>query len=205
MLVPFAASEIVMIERKSRFIGCVWLVQSEDEARKRISETNERHPDATHCVYAYDIKAQNISRFSDAGEPKGTAGMPVFDVFRREEVTNYCCTVTRYFGGILLGAGGLIRAYAGTAKLALDAAGLAELRPFAELTVLAEYGHLGHIRAFLQSAGYAEEAAEYGVDVTLRLRVPVEALPFIEENIRERTAGRAVILQTDDLLLPVRI
>ena len=103
--VPFCDAEIEFIERKSRFIGNVFLISSEQEAKEKIDEVRILQEGASHVVYAYDIHAENATRFSDDGEPKGTAGPPVYEIFRREGLTNYCCTVTRYFGGILLGAG----------------------------------------------------------------------------------------------------
>ena len=119
--VPASDASAEFIERKSRFIGTIWKVETEEEALAHIKEMNEKHRDATHNVYAYIIKENNIMRYSDNGEPQGTAGMPTLEVLRREGITNVLCVVTRYFGGILLGAGGLVRAYAHSAKIALTA------------------------------------------------------------------------------------
>lgn len=138
-LVPFDFGEDVLIEKKSRFIGRVWNVTTEDEAKKLIEQTRKENREAVHNVFAYIIKEGNITRFSDDGEPQGTAGMPVLEVIRREGLTNVLCIVTRYFGGILLGAGGLVRAYNSTAKLAVDAAGIAEMRSFAIIEIDIDY------------------------------------------------------------------
>ncbi len=107
-LVPTGYGEDEFIEKKSRFIGRVWLVESEEEALARIQEMKKQHYDATHNCWAYIIRDGAV-RFSDDGEPGGTAGMPILQTLQREELNNIVCVVTRYFGGILLGAGGLVR------------------------------------------------------------------------------------------------
>ena len=104
-IIPAGDGEIEYVEKRSRFIGRVWRVESEAQALERLRETRERHWDATHNVYAYALHEGGIMRYSDDGEPSGTAGMPVLDVFRKAGVQDFCCVVTRYFGGILLGAG----------------------------------------------------------------------------------------------------
>lgn len=121
-LVPTGDGEAQFIERRSRFIGHIFLTETEEEALARLKQMREQYWDATHNVYAYIIR-DGATRFSDDGEPGGTAGMPVLQVLQREELYNVTCVVTRYFGGILLGAGGLVRAYAHGAKIAVDAAG----------------------------------------------------------------------------------
>ena len=108
-------------EKRSRFIGYCKPVTSEEEATRFISQIRSKHWDARHNVYAYSLREGNIKRYSDDGEPSGTAGMPVLDVIVKNEVFDVCVVVTRYFGGILLGTGGLVRAYSQAAKLALDA------------------------------------------------------------------------------------
>ena len=120
--VPTGASETELVEKRSRFLGHVWPVESEEEARARIEEIRKKHYDARHHCWCYRIREGGVERYSDDGEPQGTAGQPMLNVFQREGVTNVCCVVTRYFGGILLGAGGLVRAYTQSAKDALDAA-----------------------------------------------------------------------------------
>ena len=108
--IPTQASETEFVEKRSRFIGHVWRVDSEEEARARIEEMKKRYYDARHNCWCYLIKDGPV-RYSDDGEPQGTAGQPMLNVFQREGVVNVVCVVTRYFGGILLGAGGLVRAY----------------------------------------------------------------------------------------------
>ena len=123
-LVPAGFGEAEYIEKRSRFIGRVWPVADEAQALEHLREIREQHWDAKHNVYAYIIREGGIMRYSDDGEPGGTSGMPTLNVFRSEEIQNVCCVITRYFGGVLLGSGGLVRAYSNTAKMALDAAGI---------------------------------------------------------------------------------
>ena len=121
-LVPTDFGQDEFVEKKSRFIGRVWPVETEAEALEKIQEMKKQHYDATHNCWAYVIK-DGPMRFSDDGEPGGTAGNPMMQVLQRENLYNVVCVVTRYFGGILLGAGGLVRAYTKGAKIAIDAAG----------------------------------------------------------------------------------
>jgi len=204
-LVPFQDAEAEMTEKKSRFIGNVFIVQSEEEALARIQEVAERHQSASHGVYAYDIHAMNITRFSDAGEPKGTAGMPVLDVFRKRGVTNFVCVVTRYFGGILLGAGGLVRAYGATAALALNAAGLAKMSPFTRLEILCEYPYFEKLKYLLKDYPIREEETAYDLDVTHTVLLPEAQAEPLTEAVMNLTGGRAIVTPTDTIMLPERI
>ena len=122
--IPTGHSEAELVEKRSRFIGQVWRVETEEEARERVEQVRKKYHDARHHCWCYLLREGGVLRYSDDGEPQGTAGQPMLNVFLKEEVTNAVCVVTRYFGGILLGAGGLTRAYGSTAKLALDGAGL---------------------------------------------------------------------------------
>ena len=108
-------------EKRSRFIGYVKPVKTEAEATEFINSIRSKHWDARHNVYAYSLREGNIKRYSDDGEPSGTAGMPVLDVITKNEVYDVCVVVTRYFGGVLLGTGGLVRAYSQGSKIALEA------------------------------------------------------------------------------------
>ncbi len=203
-LVPFSSSEVEYIEKKSRFIGNVFLVQNEAEALARIREIAERHQRATHGVYAYDIHADNVTRFSDAGEPKGTAGMPVLDVFRKRKVTNFVCIVTRYFGGILLGAGGLVRAYSQTAVMALDAAGEARMAPYTRLEILIEYPYFEKLRHMLKSFPIRSEETAYDLDVTHTVLLPASRKDELTAAVNECTAGRAIVTEQETVFLPER-
>ena len=139
-LVPFEDAESEFTEKRSRFISHLWRVETEAEARARIEEMKKKYYDARHNCWCYLLKEGNIVRYSDDGEPQGTAGQPMLNVFQREEVANVCCVVTRYFGGVLLGAGGLTRAYTKGAKDALDAAGIARMSLWTVLPPAASSG-----------------------------------------------------------------
>ena len=123
--VPFENGESAFTEKRSRFISHIWRVETEAEARERIEEMKKRYYDARHNCWCYLLQEGGVVRYSDDGEPQGTAGQPMLNVFQRESVTNVCCVVTRYFGGVLLGAGGLTRAYTKGAKDPVDAVGRA--------------------------------------------------------------------------------
>ena len=133
-LIPTDFGEDEFYEKKSHFIGRVWPVETEEAALEKIPQMKKQHYDATHNCWAYIIKDGAV-RFSDDGEPGGTAGMPMLQVLQREGLYNVCCVVTRYFGGILLGAGGLVRAYTKGAKIAVDAAGKSMKRVWTVLYV----------------------------------------------------------------------
>ena len=145
-LIPTGAAETELVEKRSRFIGHVWPVDSEEEARGWIEAMKKKYYDARHNCWCYRIKEGGVERYSDDGEPQGTAGQPMLNVFQREEVTNVCCVVTRYFGGVLLGAGGLVRAYTQSAKDALDAAGISVVRRWVETAVTCPYSFFERVR-----------------------------------------------------------
>ena len=151
-LVPTGDGEAQFIERRSRFIGHIFLTETEEEALARLKQMREQYWDATHNVYAYIIR-DGATRFSDDGEPGGTAGMPVLQVLQREELYNVTCVVTRYFGGILLGAGGLVRAYAHGAKIAVDAAGRSIKRIWTNVYLPCPYSWYERIRLEVAAFG----------------------------------------------------
>ena len=130
--VPFETAESEFVEKRSRFISHLWLVETEEEAQEHIRAMKKHYHDARHNCWCYILRSGTV-RYSDDGEPQGTAGQPMLNVFEREGVYNVCCVVTRYFGGILLGAGGLTRAYTRGAKDALIASGVATF-PLRELS-----------------------------------------------------------------------
>lgn len=189
-LVPAGAGKAEYIEKRSRFIGAVYPCETEAEALEWIKKTGEEHREARHNVYAYIIKENNIMRYSDNGEPQGTAGMPTLEVFRREGVENVVCITTRYFGGILLGAGGLTRAYAHTAKLALDAAGIAQMREWAQFSVVIPYQLFEIVKRMLEDNGAILENTDYGADVTVFGLIPMEEFELLSARIIDGTAGQ---------------
>lgn len=186
--IPTGASETEFVEKRSRFIGRVWRVSSEEEARARIEETRKKHYDARHNCWCYVIRGGAV-RYSDDGEPQGTAGQPMLGVFQKEKVENVCCVVTRYFGGILLGAGGLVRAYTQSAKDALDAAGISVVRRWAAFEVPCTYAQFETIRREVLSAGGIVENTDYGADVVLSVLLPEERAQAFLERITDVSAG----------------
>lgn len=137
------------IEKKSKFIGYAKPVKTQEEAVEFISEIKSKHWDATHNVYAYVLRENNIQRYSDDGEPSGTAGVPVLDVMLKESLVDVCVVATRYFGGTLLGAGGLVRAYSHTSKIALDAAGIITMAQCSVMSAEVDYSFYDRLNILL--------------------------------------------------------
>ena len=186
--IPTGASETELVEKRSRFIGHVWPVDSEEEARARIEETKKRHYDARHNCWCYILKDGPV-RYSDDGEPQGTAGQPMLNVFQREGVVNVCCVVTRYFGGILLGAGGLVRAYTQSAKDALDAAGISVVRRWVEVLLPCSYSQYERVKLETESLGGVVAETDYGADIVLTALLPEERAEACLAHLRDLTAG----------------
>ena len=195
--IPTASSETEFVEKRSRFIGHVWRVESEEEARTRIEETRKKHYDARHNCWCYIIKDGPV-RYSDDGEPQGTAGQPMLNVFQREGVVNVCCVVTRYFGGILLGAGGLVRAYTQSAKNALDAAGISVVRRWVTMEVPCSYAQFEAMRREISAFGGVVEGVDYGSDVVLSALLPEERAEKFAAHVLDATAGTVEVLETGE-------
>mgnify|MGYP002582557489 CR=1 FL=1 len=185
---PTGPAAETMIEKKSRFTGRIWPVETEEEALAHIKKTRDEFWDATHNVYAYIIKG-GATRYSDDGEPGGTAGMPVLNVLRQAEISNVCCVVTRYFGGTLLGAGGLVRAYGRAAKLALDAAGICKMQPWLRQTVSAPYALFEQVKLLIAAQAGVLEDAQYGADILVTYRIPAGADEALRTALREASSG----------------
>lgn len=187
--IPTGHSETELVEKRSRFIGQVWRVSSEEEARARIEETKKKRYDARHNCWCYRIRAGGVERYSDDGEPQGTAGVPMLSVFQKADVTNLCCVVTRYFGGVLLGAGGLVRAYSQTARDTLDAAGVGKMQPWTRLSLTAPYPLLEQLKLLCAQCDGAVEDIVYADQATLLLRFPSERVNSFTSLVTELTAG----------------
>ena len=187
-LVPSEYGEDEFIEKKSRFIGRIWPVETEEEALTRIQEMKKKHYDATHNCWAYIIRDGAV-RFSDDGEPGGTAGMPMLQVLQREELYNVVCVVTRYFGGILLGAGGLVRAYTKGAKIAVDAAGKSMKRVWTVLYVPCPYSFYERVRLEAEGFGGIVRKADFGAEVELELLFPEAKTQEFLDRLTDMTAG----------------
>ena len=200
--IPTRASETEFTEKRSRFLGHVWRVESEAEARARIEEM-KRHYDARHNCWCYRLREGGVERYSDDGEPQGTAGQPMLNVFQREEVTNVVCEVTRYFGGILLGAGGLVRAYTQSAKDALDAAGISVVRRWTQVTLTVPYSLFERVKLEAESLGGVLGEPEYAAEVTMPVLLPEEKVKSFTQRITEITAGGVVPAVTGERLKDV--
>ena len=185
------ASEAEFTEKKSRFIGRCFPVETEDEAFAVIADVKKRHWDATHNCYAFIVGENGLTqRFSDDGEPSGTAGMPILDVIKQKGLTNTLIVVTRYFGGILLGAGGLVRAYSKAAASAVDCADMVRVEPAAVMTVEIDYSRDGSLEGYIRQRASVDEVLFSDV-VSIRALVPTGDVEAFIADITERTDGRA--------------
>ena len=194
-LVPTEYGEDEFIEKKSRFIGRVWPVETEEEALEKIQAMKKQHYDATHNCWAYIIKDGAV-RFSDDGEPGGTAGMPMLQVLQREGLFNVVCVVTRYFGGILLGAGGLVRAYTKGAKIAVDAAGKSMKRVWTVLYVPCPYNFYERVKLEVAAFEGIIRSTEFGSEVELEILLAEnQAEPFIE-RLTDMSAATIEAMET---------
>ena len=181
-------------EKKSRFIATLRPVKSEEEAAAFIAETKKKYWDARHNCSAYIIgKRGEITRCSDDGEPSGTAGRPMLEVLTGSGVTNAAVVVTRYFGGTLLGTGGLVRAYTQAVKSGLDNSVIGTVTEGVELEVIADYNDAEKVKYLLSQKNIEPVKTEYSADVTLILQVPSDDADSIEKEITETTAGRCLI------------
>ena len=190
-----AEAEDEFIEKRSRFICAIAPVQTADEALAFIARRKELHYDARHTVYAYILRAGNTQRYSDDGEPQGTGGQPVLEVIRRSNLTDVCVAVTRYFGGILLGAGGLTRAYSNGATLAISVAKQITMCQCADCRLVMDYGQYGVVGRLLPDHGAQLLESDFGERVALTVRLKSEAVEAFEKALTEATSA-TVVLET---------
>lgn len=186
--VPFQAADSEFVEKRSRFISHLLPVESEEDARAFIAQIKKQYYDARHNCWCYLI-GENVVRYSDDGEPQGTAGQPMLNVFQRENVTNVVCVVTRYFGGILLGAGGLTRAYSKGARDALCAAGYAVMGRWAVVDIPCSYALFERVRLEAAAQGGTVDDTQYGADIHLTVSLPEERVETLQERLTELSAG----------------
>ena len=199
--IPTGHSQTELVEKRSRFIGQVWRVSSEEEARRRIEETKKQHYDARHNCWCYLIRDGAV-RYSDDGEPQGTAGQPMLNVFQRESVTNVCCVVTRYFGGVLLGAGGLTRAYTKGAKEALDAVGISTMSLWTLWDVPCTYPLFERVKLEITACGGVVRDTAYGADIRLRAAFPAGGAEQFVPRLTELSAGSLAMEAAGEEFLP---
>ena len=182
-------------EKRSRFIGYVCPVQTVEEANCFISEIKQKHWDAKHNVYAYILRDGNIKKYSDDGEPQGTAGMPVLDVLRKSSVTDVVTVATRYFGGILLGGGGLVRAYSHTASIALQAAQIITMRECLLLSLTCDYGRYGRVASLVPECGGVTDDTVFEEKVTVKFHLAPELLGTFRKKLADATNGQVDVTE----------
>ena len=192
---PTAFGEDEFVEKKSRFIGRAWPVETEEEALAHIAEMKKQHYDATHNCWAYVIKDGAV-RFSDDGEPGGTAGMPMVQVLQKEQLYNVVCVVTRYFGGTLLGAGGLVRAYTKGAKIAIDAAGKSMKRVWSVIYLPIPYSFYERVKLEIAAFDGVIRDTQFGAEVELEILVARGQAQAFLDRVVDMTAGQAEGMET---------
>ncbi len=202
--IPAGPGESEFTEKRSRFLGHVRAAESEEEARAFIAEMKKEYYDARHNCWCYSIRG-GTERYSDDGEPQGSAGIPMLEVLRRRQVTNAVCVVTRYFGGVLLGTGGLLRAYTRSTSDALDAAGVSVVRRWIEAELPCSYAQAERLKTEAAAFGAAVDDVIYGAGVTLRLLVPEEQLDTLSVRLYDLSAGSAKLAVTGECFRAVKI
>ena len=195
--IPAGEGNSEYIEKKSRFLGLVLPVTTEAEARAQLEAVKKREYDARHNCWAYVLHTGQ-KRYSDDGEPQGTAGQPILNVLEREGVQDVLCVVTRYFGGILLGAGGLVRAYSTAARMAVEAAGIVTYTSFDEFRLVCSYANYQRYLAELPKFGAPVDGTDFADRVTLRFAVPAERSAALCRRITEMSNGADVPARTGE-------
>ncbi|MBR5491168.1 MAG: YigZ family protein [Oscillospiraceae bacterium] len=204
-LVPAAYGEAEYVEKRSRFIARVWPCETEAEALAHLEATRKQHYDARHNVYAYIIREGGIMRYSDDGEPQGTSGQPTLNVFRSQEIQNFCCVVTRYFGGILLGTGGLVRAYSTAAKMALENAGISRMALWKSIELGCSYSQFERIKRLLEEHEAVIENTDFGADIVFSALLREDKVDDFAKALTELTAGTVEYLECGESFRGVKI
>lgn len=194
-----SAVKASFIEKRSEFIGYLCPVKTNDEAVDFINTIKAEHRKAKHNVYAYILRDNNILRYSDDGEPQGTAGVPVLDVLQKQGLTDICCVVTRYFGGILLGGGGLVRAYSHSAALAVEAAEIMHMHYCVSAEIAMNYELYGKVNYILPEFEVKQIASDFGDNVKLSLNVKSELYEEFCKKLIDVTAGKIKIEKISEL------
>lgn len=187
------------IEKKSEFIGYLCPVQTEEQAVAFIEEIRAMHRKATHNCYAYILRENNAARHSDDGEPGGTAGVPIYEVLRKEGLTDVCCVVTRYFGGVLLGAGGLVRAYTKGAKDAVDAAQIKCMAEAVKLAVTVDYGLYGRLAQVFADFDARVEDERFADNVRIVLHIRAENSQKLTDKLVDVCNGAVSVEEIEKL------
>ena len=195
-------SKTEFVEKCSRFIGAAFPVSNREEAERIVSELKSEYWDAKHNVFAYILREGNVKRFSDDGEPQGTAGMPVLDVIEKQGLCDVLVVVTRYFGGVLLGTGGLVRAYSHSAALAIEAAKPVLMTPATECFLSCDYSSYGTIQAFLNNEECKDITSVFEDDVKINFYVKSDNLSGFENRLTELSNGKIELIKKSEKFLP---
>lgn len=187
------AAEAEIVEKKSVFIAYAARATTEEEAQAIIRERSKKFADATHNVYAYYLRGGAVARYSDDGEPQGTSGIPTLNVLKMSGADDLCVVVTRYFGGTLLGAGGLVRAYSAAARAAIEAAGIVAFDRFIILRVACTYSEYQRLQYELDRIRAIIDNVEYGADVTVTFAIRHDKSEEVQGRITEMFSSRAAI------------
>lgn len=193
------------VEKRSRFIGYCKPVKTEQEAIDFINEKRSEHWNATHNVYAYSLREGNIKRYSDNGEPSGTAGMPVLDVIVKNEIFDVVVVVTRYFGGVLLGTGGLVRAYSHGSKIAVEAAKPVIMQNCLVCEARCAYNQYGKVSSLIIGVGAAVDDTVYESDVLVKFHIKPDLLGTLNKKLADATSGEVTVEQKDEQYFAVQI
>lgn len=193
------------VEKRSRFIGYCKPVKTEQEAIDFINEKRSEHWNATHNVYAYSLREGNIKRYSDDGEPSGTAGMPVLDVIVKNEIFDVVVVVTRYFGGVLLGTGGLVRAYSHGSKIAVEAAKPVIMQNCLMCEARCAYNQYGKVSSMIIGVGAAVDDTVYESDVLVKFHIKPDLLGTLNKKLADATSGEVTVEQKDEQYFAVQI
>lgn len=194
MKIVYRAGQGEIVEKKSRFIANIFPVHSEEEALAYIEEIRKKHYDARHNCFAYVIgEKHEVMRSSDDGEPSGTAGRPMLEVLMGEELHDVLAIVTRYFGGTLLGTGGLVRAYSAAVKEGLLKTEVIERLSGKKVKIQTDYNGIGKLQYIMGQLGVTELQADYGENVEITVAVPEEAVSKFQKEVIEASGGRAVM------------
>ena len=204
-LVPAGFGRGEYTEKRSRFIGQLWPVETEAEALEKLASVRKEYHDARHTCFAYIVRDGGVVRYGDDGEPQGTAGQPILAVLSGAELTNVCCTVTRYFGGVLLGTGGLVRAYTAAAKAALSDAGVSRMALWRCERLHCPYPMYERIRRLLEEREAVTEATEFGADVALEILIRGDRAADFNSALREISAGAVVPEPVGERFCGIRI
>ena len=204
-LVPAGYGSGEYEEKRSRFIGQIWPVETEAEALAHIAAVRKEHYDARHTCFAYIIRDGGVVRYGDDGEPQGTAGQPILAVLNGAALQNVCCTVTRYFGGVLLGTGGLVRAYTAAAKAALEDAGVSQMAQWRGVTLRCAYNQFDRVKRLLEEQEAVTENVDYGADIVISALVREDKAETFAAALRELSAGSISAETTGERFCGVRV